>query len=162
MIRLFLSVSLLVSLSVLWSVASADGVYKCSAGGKISYADRPCAEGQSTRLPPPAAGVTPPEASAVATRDARTLVEFEKLRLAREDKIAREKAREQNREEARAERGRQQRARAALAHRKTCDKLRLRRKWADEDAARAGGKAHDAARRKARRQAEALAVECPA
>lgn len=154
MMRLFL----LITLSLLCQAASADGVYKCSAGGKISYADRPCAEGQSTRLPPPAAGVTPPEASAVATRDARTLVEFEKLRLARE----KEKAREQNREEARAERSRQQRARAALAHRKTCDKLRLRRKWADEDALRAGGKAHDAARRKARRQAEALAVECPA
>lgn len=154
MIRLFLSVSLF----LFWTAASAQGVYKCSAGGKVSYADRPCAEGQSTRLPPPAAGVTPPEASAVATRDARTLVEFEKLRLARE----KEKAREQNREEARAERSRQQRTRAALAHRKTCDKLRLRRKWADEDAVRAGGKAHDAARRKARRQAEALAVECPA
>ena len=154
MIRLFLSVSLF----LFWTAASAQGVYKCSAGGKVSYADRPCAAGQSTRLPPPAAGVTPPEAGAVATRDARTLVEFEKLRLARE----KEKAREQNREEARAERSRQQRARAALAHRKTCDKLRLRRKWADEDAARAGGKTHDAARRKARRQAEALAVECPA
>ena len=158
MMRLFL----LISLSLLWPVASAQGIYKCNAGGKISYADRPCADGQSTRLPPPAAGVTPPEATAVATRDARTLVEFEKLRLAREDKIARERAREQTREEARAERSRQQRARAAQAHRKTCDKLRLRRKWAEEDLARAGGKAHEAARRKVRRQAEALAVECPA
>jgi hypothetical protein len=162
MIRMFLSVSfsvsLLVALSVPWPIAAAQGVYKCSAGGKISYADRPCGEGQSTRLPPPAAGVAPPEAGAVATRDARTLVEFEKLRLARE----KEQAREQNREQARAERSRQQRTRAALAHRKTCDKLRLRRKWADEDAARAGGKAYDIARRKARRQAEALAVECPA
>jgi len=158
MIRMFL----IITLSLLWPFAAAQGIYKCNAGGKISYADRPCLAGPSTRLPPPAAGVAPPEANAVATRDARTLVEFEKLRLAREDKQAREKAREQSREDARIERNRQQRARAALAQRKTCDKLRLRRKWAEEDLARAGGKAHDAARRKLRRQAEALAVECPA
>lgn len=158
MIRLFL----LISLFLAWPAASAQGIYKCNAGGKISYADRPCLAGTSTRLPPPPSGVDLPDKNAVATRDARTLVEFEKLRLAREDKLARDKAREQAREEARVERSRQQRARAALAHRKTCDKLRLRRKWADEDALRAAGKAHDAARRKARRQAEALAVECPA
>jgi len=162
MIRLLLSVTLLVALTLPWQPAAAQGVYKCNAGGKLSYADRPCTEGISTRLPPPAAGVDLPDKNAVATRDARTLVEFEKLRLAREDKLAREKARTQAREEARDERKRQQRARAALAHRKSCDKLRLRRKWAEEDALRAGGKAQEAARRKVRRQAEALAVECPA
>lgn len=162
MIRLFLLFTLLLAYSLTWPVAMAQGVYKCDAGGKLSYADRPCTEGVSTRLPPPAVGVDLPDKSAVATRDARTLVEFDKLRLAREDKLAREKAREQAREDARTERSRQQRARAALAHRKTCDKLRLRRKWAEEDLARAGGKAQEAARRKARRQAEAMAVECPA
>jgi hypothetical protein len=162
MMRLFLSVTLLLSLSLPWRAAMADGVYKCKTGAKVSYADRPCTDGIATRLPPPAAGVALPEANAVATRDARTLVEFEKLRLAREDRQARDKARLQAREEARDERNRQQRARAALAHRKTCDKLRLRRKWAEEDLAHAGAKAHEAARRKARRQAETLAVECPA
>ena len=154
---------LLMTFTMLSSLAAAQGVYKCSAGGKTSYADRPCAEGHVSRLPPPlpvsaAAGVALPEANAVATRDARTLVEFEKLRIARE----REQARELARNEARTERERQRQVRAASSRRKSCDKLRLRHKWAKEDLARANGKAQDAARRKARRQAEAMAVECPA
>jgi len=151
---------LLMTFTMLSSLAAAQGVYKCSAGGKTSYADRPCAEGHVTRLPdaPASVGVALPEANAVATRDARTLVEFEKLRIARE----REQAREQARNEAHVERERQRHVRAASARRKSCDKLRLRHKWANEDLARANGKAQDAARRKARRQAEAMAVECPA
>lgn len=127
--------------------AAAQPVYKCGSGGKVSYGDRPCPGGGGTRLPPP-------EASAVATRDARTLLELEKLR------IAREKA--QEKDDARAQRAQARTARAAHAKRKSCDKLRLRHKWAEEDLARAGGKAQDAARRKLRRQAETLAVECPA
>ena len=133
---------------------AAQPIYKCSSGGKVSYGDRPCPGGAGTRLPPPETGVTPPEASAVATRDARTLLELEKLR------IAREKA--QEKEDARAQRAQARTARAAYARRKSCDKLRLRHKWAEEDLARAGGQAQDAARRKLRRQAETLAVECPA
>ena len=97
-----------------------------------------------------AAGVTPPEASAVATRDARTLLELEKLRIARE------------KDEAREQRDQGRQARAAQVRHKTCARLRLRHKWAQEDLARADGKSQEAARRKARRQAEALAVECPA
>lgn len=154
---------LLMTLALLSQPAAADGVYKCSSGGKVSYADRPCTNGTATRLPPPAAvGVAPPEANAVTTRDARTLVEFEKLRMAREKEQAREIARQQARDEAKTERERQRQVRAASARRKTCDKLRLRRKWAVEDVAHASGKAQEAARRKAKRQAEALAVECPA
>jgi len=134
--------------------AAAQPVYKCGSGGKVSYGDRPCPGGGGTRLPPPEVGVTPPEASAVATRDARTLLALEKLR------IAREKA--QEKDDMRAQQAQARTARAAHARRKSCDKLRLRHKWAEEDLARAGGKARDAARRKLRRQAETLAVECPA
>jgi hypothetical protein len=143
-----------VAMSVLCQATLAQTVYKCSADGKPSYSDRPCAHGPSVALPPPAAGVAPPEAGAVATRDARTLLELEKLRMARD------------KEQAQAQREQQKLARAASARRKTCDKLRLRRKWAEEDLARAQThakpEAREAARLKARRQAEALAVECPA
>ena len=52
--------------------------------------------------------------------------------------------------------------RAALALRKRCDKLRLQARWADEDLARSTDAAKAITRIKARRQAETLAVECPA
>jgi hypothetical protein len=144
----------LLAQAILVRAAAAQPVYKCSAGGKISYGDRPCPGGGTRLPPPPEVGVTPPEASAVATRDARTLLALEKLRIARE--AARDK------EDARARQAQARTARAAHARRKSCDKLRLRHKWAEEDLARADGKAQDAARRKLRRQAETLAVECPA
>jgi hypothetical protein len=140
---------LFLAAGLLAQAASAQAVYKCGAAGAISYSDRPCADGRGTRLPPPAAGVALPEANTAAARDARTLLELEKLRLARE------------RDAARAEREQQKLARTASARRKGCDKLRLRHKWAQEDVARAHGNALDAARLKAKRQGEALAVECP-
>ena len=108
----------------LLSNALAQPVYKCTQGGKTTYADRPCAAGKSVEMPP-AAGVSPEGAETVATRDART-------------------------------------ARAAAAHRKQCDRLHLRKRWADEDAARLTGRGRVAAQRRAKRAQEALAVECPA
>jgi hypothetical protein len=150
MVRFFL-VFAMSTLCTLCQPAAAQGIYKCSsAGGKVSYGDRPCVEGAGKRLPPVDAGVSPPEASAVATRDARTLLALEKLRMARE----KDEARERN--------AQARQARAAGARRKTCDKLRLRHKWAAEDLARANGTSREPARLKVRRQAETLAVECPA
>jgi hypothetical protein len=87
--------------------------------------------------------------------DARTLLEADKLRFARDKELARTQARE--------ERDRSRSARSAQARRQKCDKLRLRHKWAEEDLAHTvHGPAHDRARTKLRRQAENLAVECPA
>jgi hypothetical protein len=149
-----LTLALTLVLATAAPAGAAQSVYKCSSGGKVSYGDRPCAGGTGMRLPPPDVGVTPPEASAVATRDARTLLALEKLRIARE--AAQEK------DDARARQAEARSARAAQAGRKRCDKLRLRHKWAGEDLARAGAGAQDAARRKLHRQAEALALECPA
>jgi hypothetical protein len=130
--------------------AHAQTVYKCSVDGKTSYSDRPCAHGASTALPPPPAGISAADTLGPRGGDARTLLELEKMRMAREKNAAREE-----RDQARL-------ARAAHARRQKCDKLRLRRKWAEEDLARTvHGAAHEAARIKARRQAETLAVECP-
>jgi hypothetical protein len=129
--------------------ALADPVYKCTQDGRTSYSDRPCAKGKSVELPPPA-GIRPEGAESVATRDARTLVELEKLRIARE------------KEQERIDRADARQARAAATHRKQCARLTLRRRWAEEDVARLAGRAKVAAQRRAKRATEALAVECPA
>ena len=129
--------------------ASAQSVYKCTQDGKTTYADRPCAHGKAVELPPPA-GVRPEGAEAVATRDARTLLELEKLRLARE------------RERERIARADAHLERAAANRHKQCERVRLRHRWAQEDVARLTGRARVAAQRRVQRAHEAMAVECPA
>ena len=128
--------------------ARAEPVYKCTEGGTTTYADRPCPGGHARALPPPPVGIRPEGAESVATRDARTLLELEKLRMARE------------REQERIDRADARQARAAAAHRKTCARVALRRKRAEEDVARAHGRARAAAERRAQRARDAMAVEC--
>jgi hypothetical protein len=129
--------------------ALADPVYKCTQDGKTSYADRPCAKGKSVELPPPV-GIRPEGAESVTTRDARTLLELEKLRIARA------------KEQARIDKADARQARVAATHRKQCARLNLRKRWAEEDVARLTGRAKVAAQRRAKRAGEALAVACPA
>jgi hypothetical protein len=129
--------------------ASAQSVYKCTQDGKTMYADRPCAHGKAVELPPPA-GVRPEGAETVATRDARTLLELEKLRMARE------------KEQERIARADAHLERAAAKHRKQCERVRLRHRWATQDVARLTGRARAAAERRVQRAQEAMAVECPA
>jgi hypothetical protein len=139
----------------LFTSVHAQTVYKCRLDGKTSYSDRPCAQGASNALPPLPAGISAADTMGPQGGDARTLLEAEKLRFARQQEYARTQAREE-RERARS-------ARTAQARRQKCDKLRLRHKWAEEDLAhKVHGPAHDSARTKLRRQAETLAVECPA
>ncbi|MGZ5200493.1 MAG: DUF4124 domain-containing protein [Telluria sp.] len=136
--------------------ALAQGVFKCTADGKIEYRDRPCDGGAGVALHvPPAA--PPLAAQDAAKRDREALLELEKLRVSQELRAERQRA--SGEREARAE-AREQRA--VDAQRKRCAKLRLRQKWSDQDHARLSGSAADAAAVKARRQAEELAVECPA
>jgi hypothetical protein len=142
-------VLLILAACLLPAVSSAQPVYKCSVDGKTSYADHPCAHGASKPLPPPS-GISPADTMGPQGGDARTLLELEKARIARDKAQARE-----DRVQAKA-------ARTAQARRQKCDKLRLRQKWAEEDLARsAHGPKYEAARTKARRQRETLAVECP-
>jgi hypothetical protein len=130
----------------LCQAAAAQVIYKCSVDGKVAYADRPCASGPTVELPVPAAPVAAP-AGELAQRERAALIQLEKLRLTKELAEDRERSRQQ---------------RASAAERKRCNRLRLQGKWASEDAARSSGPRLEAARIKARRQAEALAVECPA
>jgi len=126
--------------------AAAGTIYKCKEGGTVSYHDRPCGQGAVALPVQPASGPAP-EALQRHARERAMLQEIEAARAAREEQSMREEARAQK---------------AAAALKRRCDKLRLQRKWADEDLARAGRDEAERARTKARRQAESLAVECPA
>jgi hypothetical protein len=143
---LFLSAACLLSAAV-----QAQSVYKCTLEGKTSYSDRPCAEGASKALPPPPAGISPADTMGPQGGDARTLLALEKARIAREKEAAKQEAAQAKQD------------RAFQAKRQKCDRLRLRHKWTEDDLARSvHGPKQEAARLKARRQREALAVECPA
>jgi hypothetical protein len=137
---------LVLGLCALVQAAGAQTIYKCTTNGKVSYGEQPCAAGNSTQLavPPAPSGE---QAAAALERDKARLAALQKERAA---------------VNTREERDRERSARAAAATRQKCDRLRLQLKWAEEDAARAGKEAATAARLKARRQAEALAVQCPA
>lgn len=129
--------------------AMAGTIYKCVEDGTASYHDRPCGA-DAVALRVQAAAAPAPDALERLARERAMLQQIEDARAARAQQQARERARVQ---------------RAALAERRRCDKLRLQHRWADEDlrrAGRAGLETAQQARIKARRQAEALAVECPA
>jgi hypothetical protein len=70
--------------SLLSTAVHAQSVYKCTVDGKTSYSDRPCAHGASKPLPPPPAGISPADTMGPQGGDARTLLELEKARIARE------------------------------------------------------------------------------
>lgn len=143
---------------------AADTVYKCTADGKTTYADRPCERGASRMLPPPV-GVDP-NVDAVRGADSRTLLETEKLRAelgkTAQAQQQQQQQRDKRREEARADRDNARLARAAAVRRKRCDRLRLQVKWAEQDLARAGLRKQEAARTRLQRRRELMAVECRA
>lgn len=143
----FMKTAMLVAgLCVLAQAAGAQTVYKCTVDGKVSYGEQPCTTGKTTELAVPPA----PDSTAAAA-----LLKEEKAKLAALQK-------ERARVDAGEERERQRTARAAATTRAKCERLRLQVKWAEEDAARADKQTSERARLKARRQAEELAVQCPA
>jgi hypothetical protein len=142
---------------VLCQAAGSATIYKCRDGGQVSYNDRPC----------PGAGA----ALTVADAPPPDPATQERLERQRATVLQLEQARSRdNAENARAEREFERARRTSLAERKRCDRLRLQRQWADEDLARqrlagndpAKAAAGEAARLKAKRQADTLALECPA
>jgi hypothetical protein len=140
----FLSI---LAFSLMSQLANAGTIYKCvDSGGKPSYSDRPCGKSAVALKVEGPAGPDP-QTLARLERERALIEQIEGERAVRDEQEAREATRAQ---------------RAALAQKRRCDKLRLQRKWAEEDSARAARDEADNARIKARRQAEALAVECPA
>lgn len=141
-----LRLCIIAAAGVLCQPPAAGAIYKCHEGARVSYGDRPCT-GAGAAFPVRAAPSPDPDTQARLERARDALREREKLRAAH--------ALREERDAARAER-------AALAVHKRCAKLRLQRRWSEEDLARSRGDAQPAARLKLRRQVEALALECPA
>ncbi|HEX5341335.1 MAG TPA: DUF4124 domain-containing protein [Duganella sp.] len=134
-------------MNILIIAALAGAVYKCTADGKVSYSDVPCAaSATATTLEAPAAPSADPAAGAELRRQQKQADTLQKARLKREER--------EDRESARA-------AKDAAVQRKKCDQLKLKKRWADEDARRATGPATEAARLRAHRAGEAMALECP-
>jgi len=124
--------------------ASAQTIYKCAVDGKLSYSDRPCASGAATELAPPPA----PDHETAA-------------RLARQSALAMQLTQRDAARAQQEERALQRARRAAAGQKLKCDRLRLRQQWAQEDLRSAESKTRAGAQLRARRQSEALALECP-
>lgn len=135
---------------VLWAAtaaAHAQSVYKCTVDGRVSYSDVPCPAGaQTATLDAPAAPKADPAAARDLKRQQKQASALEKERLKQQERDERDSARA---------------AQIAGVQRKKCDKLKLNKRWADEDARRASGQASEAARLRAHRAGEAMALECP-
>jgi hypothetical protein len=139
------TVSLLAFGALCASAEAQTTLHKCVLKGKISYADAPCAEGAATTLHVPATVPDPAFHKRMASQQAYV----KKLdELARKDAVQEERRIAQER-------------RQGAAHRQKCAKLRLQKKWADEDLATAERKQAGGMRVKARRRAEEMALECP-
>ncbi|HEX2531964.1 MAG TPA: hypothetical protein VHK70_10940 [Burkholderiaceae bacterium] len=138
---------LFVSLS-LCLAAPALAIHKCEAAGKVTYSDAPCPTGTITDLGNMDGGVPATEAERAGRQAAQEKLEADHL------------AQERHRREASEYKERQAAARRAAAERKKCASLAQRRKWSEEDAARAAGKSLETARRKARHMAEKYELEC--
>ena len=141
-----------VALFFVASQAAAGTIYKCTEGGKVSYHEQPCGKSAVALTVAEAPATAAPEAAERAARERALLQKLEDERA----ELARKEAQEA-RESARAEQ-------VADAQRRRCHKARLDAKRADELVARAaarGNRSPEETRIWARRQAEAIAAECP-
>jgi len=129
--------------------ALAGTIYKCVENGKTSYADQPCGKNPV----PLALRVAPAAPGEAAERLARSKAYLASVEAERADEAV---------DAARAARVAAKYQREQAQQQRRCDKLRLEAKWLAEDSRRTQGEAGERARTKARREAEAVAVECPA
>lgn len=127
--------------------ATAGAVYKCIAGGKITYSSTPCGSGQVTTL----------ATGAVHVPDQPTLDRLARQKQLLDEQLAQRAALEQRDDEARlrAEKaeGRQ--------HQK-CARQRAASRRADALAERAMGRRKQQLRERASTMRQALAAQCPA
>lgn len=119
-------------------------IYKCESGGSVVYSDTACDGGKTMNIDT-APSVNADAARRQAAQEKQQAERLEKARLKRDAIDEKEKKRA---------------AREEATHRKRCDKLARRQKWAEEDAASVAGTKVEAARRKARRAAEEYLAEC--
>jgi hypothetical protein len=146
MLRLFPAVAA----CAVFASAAAQTMYKCTEGGTLAYSDRPCTTGVSRELHIAPAPAPDPDTMARLARQHALALQLMQRDAARDVFEEREAKREQERAR-----------RAANAQKLKCDRMRLRQQWAQEDVRRAAQKTAETAHIKARRQQEAMALECP-
>jgi hypothetical protein len=134
---------------LLLNSAPALAIYKCEAGGKITYSDAPCLGAKVKELAEATGNSVSP---ADATHAKQQLVR-EKSEAARLEKARRQR-------EAVDEKERRQAAKSAATRKRNCAVLAQRKKWSDEDAAAASGRSAEKARLKARRMTEKYEAAC--
>ena len=139
MLRVLL-IAVLVSLS-----APALAAYKCTAGGKTTYSDAPCAGGKVIDISDPA---SPSEAVRIQQQTAQENKQVKQLESAR------------HKREAIEEREQQRVARAYAVKKIKCASLAQRQRWSHEDADKAVGKTAAKFKLKARRADDKFQLEC--
>jgi hypothetical protein len=126
--------------------ASAQKLYKCRVDGKLIYSGAPCKGVPSTAVDVPDAPKPDPAVAQELKRQEVALAKLEKERKVRE---AQEKRFTDSDE------------RLAAGRRDRCEKLRLQKKYADDEVTAAVGLETQALKEKAMRVAEYVAAECP-
>lgn len=143
MLRMLAFVTLLASAGA----AFAQSVYKCSVGGKVTYASAPCDGASVSAIAVAAAPPPDPLAARQFAHEKALLATLQKERAGRD---------------AREQRAASKAEQAAALRSQRCAKVALQKRWADENADRAAGFDKQALKRKAHRMGEAMAIECPA
>jgi hypothetical protein len=146
MLRLFPAVAA----CAIFASAPAQTMYKCTEDGTLAYRDRPCRTGPSYEMAIRPAPAPDPETLARLARQHALALQLMQRDAARDVYEERELKREEQRAR-----------RAASAHKLKCERLRLRQQWAQEDVGRAAPKTAETAHVRARRQQQAMALECP-
>ena len=141
--------SRLLSLLLLCSLctgAAAQKLYKCRVDGTLVYTGAPCKGVTSTPVDVPDAPRPDPALAAELKRQEVALSKLEKERLMREKQEKRFAESDE---------------RLAATRRDRCEKLRLQKKYADDEVTAAVGLETIALKEKAMRVAEYVASECP-
>ena len=137
------ALALLLALCAAAGNGAAQTVHKCTVDGKVTYTEQPCPGGTVIAV----ADAPAPDKSAAAELK-RAKQQADKLEKDRHKRDAADQ-----REDAAA-------SRAAAARHQKCEKLRLDKKWADEDLRRAQPQHEERARIKAQRAADKLNSSC--
>jgi hypothetical protein len=123
--------------------AGAQTVHKCTTDGKVTYTEQPC-----------------PGGTVIAVPDAPAADKSAGAELKRAKKQADALEKERHKREAADEREDAAASRVAAARHQKCEKLRLDKKWADEDLRRVQPQHEERARIKAQRAADKLKLSC--
>jgi hypothetical protein len=127
------------------AAASAQTVHKCTVDGKITYTEIPCQGGQASVIAVPTAPA-PPESGPVDLK--RLKKEADALEAAR------------HRKEAAEDRADAATNRVLAKRHATCERLKLEKRWAEQDFRRATPAREEAARIKVQHAGDKLKLAC--